>query len=58
MNTQCAGLIFDESSHYLDHLAPFCALMRWQLMVCEESVASRALSTILPDDHCDSYRFF
>jgi len=34
-----AGLIFDESSHYIDHLAPFCALCGLPLIVCEESIA-------------------
>jgi hypothetical protein len=34
-----AGLIFDDSRHYIDHLAPFCALHSWPLIVCEEAVA-------------------
>ena len=34
-----AGLIFDESSHYIDHIAPFCALQKWPLIVCEGRVA-------------------
>ncbi|MBS0624713.1 MAG: CDP-glycerol glycerophosphotransferase family protein [Verrucomicrobia bacterium] len=37
-----AGLIFDDSRHYLDHLAPFCALRKWPLIVCEDSIASLA----------------
>jgi len=37
-----AGLIFDESKHYLDHLGPFCALMGWPLIVCEDSMAELA----------------
>jgi len=37
-----AGLIFDDSRHYIDHLAPFCALMGWPLIVCEGSVAELA----------------
>lgn len=37
-----AGLIFDDSRHYLDHLAPFCALRKWPLIVCEDSVAELA----------------
>lgn len=41
MSHPCAGLIFDESFHYIDHLAPFCALMDWPLLVCEESVAAQ-----------------
>jgi CDP-glycerol glycerophosphotransferase (TagB/SpsB family) len=38
---KCAGLIFDESFHYIDHLAPFCSLMRWPLIVFEESIAEQ-----------------
>ena len=34
-----AGLIFDHSIHYIDHLAPFCALANWPLIVCEEQIA-------------------
>jgi len=34
-----AGLIFDESFHFIDHLAPFCASMGWPLIAFEESVA-------------------
>lgn len=34
-----AGLIYDDSRHYIDHLAPFCALLGWPLIVCEEAVA-------------------
>ena len=37
-----AGLIFDDSRHYIDHLAPFCALLDWPLIVCEESIAKIA----------------
>lgn len=37
-----AGLIFDDSRHYIDHLAPFCALMGWPLIVCEGAVADLA----------------
>ena len=36
------GLIYDDSRHYIDHLAPFCALMEWPLFVCEPSVAELA----------------
>ncbi|MBM3184122.1 MAG: hypothetical protein FJZ64_02305, partial [Chlamydiae bacterium] len=36
------GLIFDESSHYLDHLAPFCSLHGLPLIVYEESIAKIA----------------
>lgn len=37
-----AGLIFNDSSHYLDHLAPFCALRNWPLILCEPSLAELA----------------
>ena len=37
-----AGLIFDDSRHYLDHLAPFCALQRWPLIVCEDEIGELA----------------
>lgn len=37
-----AGLIFDSSSHYLDHLAPFCALMGWPLVLTEPTIAETA----------------
>jgi hypothetical protein len=37
-----AGLIFNDSSHYLDHLAPFCALRKWPLILCEPSLAHLA----------------
>lgn len=30
-----AGLIFDDSKHFLDHLGPFCATLNWPLIVCE-----------------------
>ncbi len=34
-----AGLIFDESRHYIDHLAPFCSLMGWPLIIHEPTLA-------------------
>jgi teichoic acid glycerol-phosphate primase len=37
-----AGLIFDDSRHYIDHLAPLCALHGWPLIVCEEAVLDLA----------------
>lgn len=37
-----AGLIYDDSRHYIDHLGPFCALMGWPLIVCEDAVADLA----------------
>lgn len=43
-----AGLIYDDSRHYIDHLAPFCALMRWPLIVCEDAIADLA-SRYYPD---------
>lgn len=39
----CAGLIFDDSLHYLDHLAPFCALAGYPLIVCEPELAEMAI---------------
>lgn len=39
---KAAGLIFDDSSHYIDHLGPFCALRKWPLIVCEGKVADLA----------------
>jgi hypothetical protein len=36
---KAAGFIFDHSPHYLDHLAPFCALMDWPLIVCDDAIA-------------------
>ncbi|MGB7978156.1 MAG: CDP-glycerol glycerophosphotransferase family protein [Chlamydiales bacterium] len=37
-----AGLIYDDSRHYLDHLGPLCALLRWPLIVCEPALADLA----------------
>jgi CDP-glycerol glycerophosphotransferase (TagB/SpsB family) len=37
-----AGLIFDDSKHYLDHLAPFCSLMNWPLILCEPELVQLA----------------
>ncbi len=34
-----AGLIYDDSRHYIDHLAPFCAQIGWPLIVCEPTIA-------------------
>ena len=39
MGISCAGYIFDDSIHYIDHLGPFCALQNWPLVVFESSVA-------------------
>ncbi|HEY4254875.1 MAG TPA: hypothetical protein VGM34_00830, partial [Chlamydiales bacterium] len=33
-----AGLIFDDSYHYIDHLAPFCSLIGCPLIVCDPTV--------------------
>ncbi|HEX2583288.1 MAG TPA: CDP-glycerol glycerophosphotransferase family protein [Chlamydiales bacterium] len=41
---KCAGLIFSESFHFIDHLAPFCSLMGWPLIVLEGSVAEQCRS--------------
>lgn len=43
-----AGLIFDDSIHYLDHLAPFCSLVDCPLLICEERVFQLA-QTFYPD---------
>ena len=53
MNTHCAGLIFDDSVHYIDHLAPFCAQMGWPLLVCDESIVELChrfypMTTVIP----------
>jgi CDP-glycerol glycerophosphotransferase (TagB/SpsB family) len=45
---KCSGLIFDESFHFIDHLAPFCSLMGWPLIAREESVADFC-RTFYPD---------
>lgn len=37
-----AGLIYDDSRHYLDHLGPFCALAKWPLILCEPHLADLA----------------
>jgi hypothetical protein len=37
-----AGLIHDDSPHYLDHLGPLCASLNWPLLVCEPSIAELA----------------
>jgi len=37
-----AGLIYDDSRHYIDHLGPFCALKNWPLIVCESAVEDLA----------------
>ncbi|EKE08439.1 MAG: hypothetical protein ACD_17C00166G0003 [uncultured bacterium] len=43
-----AGLIFDESLHYLDHLAPLCSLMQCPLIISEPSIAKWA-DALYPD---------
>lgn len=43
-----AGLIFDDSPHYLDHLGPFCALARCPLICYEPEIAEKA-SRFYPD---------
>jgi teichoic acid glycerol-phosphate primase len=40
--TRPAGLIFDSSSHYLDHLAPFCALLGWPLIIVDPLIREMA----------------
>lgn len=41
-NMLCAGLIFDDSLHYLDHLGPFCALAGCPLICFEPEIAEKA----------------
>lgn len=41
-NDPSIGLIFDDSVHYLDHLAPLCALLQIPLVVCESHIADLA----------------
>jgi teichoic acid glycerol-phosphate primase len=43
-----AGLIFDHSLVYLDHLAPFCALQKWPLILCDPNLCEQA-SYFYPD---------
>lgn len=43
-----AGLIYDDSSHFLDHLGPLCALLKWPLILCEPTLAELA-RTYYPD---------
>lgn len=45
---QLAGLIFDDSKHYLDHLGPFCALAKCPLILCEPELVEIA-SRYYPD---------
>ena len=37
-----AGLIFDSSIHYLDHLGPFCAELRWPLFFIDPIIKEMA----------------
>ena len=39
---KAAGLIFDNSFSYLDHLAPFCALHGWPLILCDPDLQDQA----------------
>ncbi len=39
---RCAGLILDDSPHFLDHVAPFCALGGYPLLICEPELADFA----------------
>lgn len=38
----CAGLIYDHSKHYLDHLAPLCSLLDLPLILCEPALVDLA----------------
>lgn len=44
MSMDYAGLIYDDSRYYIDHLGPLCALMHWPLIVCEPTVAELSRS--------------
>lgn len=37
-----AGVLFDDSPHYLDHLAPLCSLLDWPLVICEPVILEAA----------------
>lgn len=37
-----AGVIYDFSPHYLDHLAPLCSLLQVPLIVCEPQIQEQA----------------
>lgn len=39
----CEGFIYDDSLHYLDHLAPFCSLMGWKLSFSNSCLLEKAL---------------
>lgn len=39
---RAAGLIFDSSYLFLDHLAPFCALLKWPLIIVNPMVRELA----------------
>jgi hypothetical protein len=38
----CAGLIYDDSPHYLDHLAPLCVFLKIPLIIYEPHLADLA----------------
>ena len=42
LSSKAAGVIFDRSVHYLDHIAPFCSLQNWPLILCEPEIAELA----------------
>lgn len=37
-----AGVLFDDSMHYLDHLGPLCALMNWPLAISDPFIIEMA----------------
>lgn len=43
-----AGLLFDSSYHYLDHIAPFCALLNWPLLISDPALRECA-EKLYPD---------
>lgn len=38
----CAGLMYDDNLYYLDHLAPFCSLIKCPFITCEGTIAEKA----------------
>ena len=39
---KAAGLMFESTYLFLDHLAPFCALLKWPLIIVEPSIREMA----------------
>src|SRR3990167_6539421 len=41
---EIAGLIWNDSIHYVDHLAPFCSLLGCPLIVCDPVIQELCIS--------------